>query len=176
MNQVELPILFWIRENLTCPFLDWLMPAVSSLANHGEIWILLAVVLLCIPKTRRVGLTMGLALIIGYLVGNLFLKNVVARVRPYDVAQVPILVERLKDFAFPSGHTLSSFEAATVLFLYHRRWGVVALGLATVIAFSRLYLFVHYPTDVLGGILLGVAVAFTAYWLMNKRDNKRTLR
>ena len=176
MNELELPILFWIRENLTCPFLDWLMPAVSFLANHGEIWILLAVVLLCVPKTRRVGLTMGLALIVGYLLGNMLLKNVVARVRPYEVADVPILVERLKDFAFPSGHTLCSFEAATVLFLYHRKWGCAALGLATVISLSRLYLFVHYPTDVLAGAVMGVGIALFAYWLISKLYKKRTLR
>ncbi len=176
MNQLELPILFWIREHLTCPFLDAVMPVISSLARHGELWIALAVVLLCIPKTRRIGLTMGLALAIGYLTGNIFLKNVVARTRPYDVAGVEILVNRLSDFSFPSGHTLCSFEAAVVLFLYHRKWGVAALSLATVIAYSRLYLFVHYPTDVLAGLLLGVGIALLSYWLVDTLYKKRTLR
>lgn len=176
MNTWELPVLFWIRENIACPFLDTLMPAVSWVNNHGEIWIVLAVVLCAIPKTRRVGLTVGLALLMGYLVGNVCLKNLVERIRPYEVAEVPILVERLKDFSFPSGHTLSSFGAATALWLSYRRWGYGALGLASVIAFSRLYLFVHYPTDVLAGMVLGVTVAVLAHWLMNRWYKKRTLR
>lgn len=176
MNEWELPILFWIRENLTCPFLDAVMPVISSLARHGELWIGLAVVLLCFPKTRRVGLTVGLALIIGYLTGNLLLKNVVARTRPYDLAGVDIIVNRLSDFSFPSGHTLCSFEAATAVWLYHRKWGVAALSLATVIAFSRLYLFVHYPTDVLAGAVMGVGIALLSYWLVSKLYKKRTLR
>ena len=176
MSEMELPILFWIREHLTCPFLDEVVPVISSLARHGELWIALAVVLLCVPKTRRVGLTMGLALIVGYLLGNMLLKNLVARVRPYDLAQVEIIVNRLSDFSFPSGHTLCSFEAATVLWFYHRRWGYVALSLATVIALTRLYLFVHYPTDVLAGAVMGVGIALFAYWLISKLYKKRTLR
>lgn len=167
MNAWELPVLYWIREHMTCPFLDWLMPAMSALSAHGEIWILLAAVLLCIPKTRRAGLTMGLTLLLGFLIGNVGLKNIVARVRPYDVAtEVTLLVERLHDFAFPSGHTLASFGAATALTLFHRRWGAAALVLAGAIGFSRLYLFVHYPTDVAAGALLGMGLAFAAYYLV----------
>lgn len=174
MNALELPILYWIREHLTCPFLDWLMPPLSALSAHGEIWILLAVVLLCIPKTRRVGLTMGVTLLLGYLIGNLGLKNLIGRIRPYDVAtDVPLLVDKLHDFAFPSGHTLASVGAATALTLYHRRWGAAALTLAAAIGFSRLYLFVHYPTDVAAGALLGVALAFAARWMVNKLYDKK---
>jgi undecaprenyl-diphosphatase len=82
-------------------------------------------------------------------------------------------VERLHDFAFPSGHTLASFGAATALTLTHRRWGAAALVLAAAIGFSRLYLFVHYPTDVVAGALLGVALAFAARWLVNCLYNKK---
>lgn len=174
MNAFELPVLYWIREHLTCPFLDWLMPPLSALSAHGEIWILLAVVLLCIPKTRRVGLTMGITLLLCLCIGNLTLKPLIARVRPYDVAtDVILLVEKLHDFAFPSGHTLASVGAATALTLYHRRWGAVALVLAAAIGFSRLYLFVHYPTDVAAGALLGVAFAFAARWIVNKLYAKK---
>ncbi len=169
MNGLELPLLYWIREHLTCPLLDGLMPFVSALSAHGEIWILLALVLLCVPKARRVGVTMGLTLLLGFLIGNLALKNLVARIRPYELAtDVTLLVERLHDFAFPSGHTLASFGAATALTLYHRRWGSAALTLAAVIGFSRLYLFVHYPTDVLAGALLGVALAIGSYHLVGR--------
>ena len=167
MNLFEINILYWIREHLTCPFLDWLMPPLSALSAHGEIWILLAVVLICSPKTRRAGLTVGVALLMGYLIGNMGLKNIIGRVRPYDVVDVPLLVERLHDFAFPSGHTLASVGAATALTLHYRRWGIAALVLAATIGFSRLYLFVHYPTDVVAGALLGVALAFWAYYTVN---------
>ena len=173
MNLFEINILYWIREHLTCPFLDWLMPPLSALSAHGEIWILLAAVLMGIPKTRRVGVTMGVTLLLGYLIGNLGLKNLIARVRPYDVVDVPLLVAHLHDFAFPSGHTLASVGAATALTLYHRRWGAAALTLAAVIGFSRLYLFVHYPTDVVAGALLGVALAFTARWLVDRLYAKK---
>ena len=173
MNQFELPVLFWIREHLTCPLLDWLMPLLSSLSAHGEIWIVLAVVLMCIPKTRRAGLTMGVALLMGYLVGKMGLKNIIGRVRPYDVVDVPLLVERLHDFAFPSGHTLASVGAATALTLHYRRFGAVALTLAAVLGFSRLYLFVHYPTDVAAGALLGVAMAFLARWMVDTVYEKK---
>lgn len=162
MNLFEINILYWIREHLTCPFLDGILPPISALSAHGEIWILLSLVLICIPKTRRVGVTMGVTLILCLCIGNLTLKPLIARIRPYDVVDVPLLVEKLSDFSFPSGHTLASVGAATALTLYHRRWGAAALTLAGIIAFSRLYLFVHYPTDVVAGALLGVALAFLA--------------
>ena len=173
MNLFEINILYWIREHLTCPFLDGVMPSLSALSAHGEIWILLAVVLICIPKTRRAGLTVGVALLMGYLIGNMGLKNIIGRVRPYDVVDVPLLVERLHDFAFPSGHTLASFGAATALTLSYRRWGAAALVLAAIIGFSRLYLFVHYPTDVAAGALLGVALAFLARWMVDTVYEKK---
>lgn len=163
MNGFEINILYWIREHLTCPFLDGILPPISALSAHGEIWIVLALVLIAIPKTRRAGVTMAVTLILCLCIGNLTLKPLIARVRPYDVVDVPLLVEKLSDFSFPSGHTLASVGAATALTLYHRRWGAVALVLAAVIAFSRLYLFVHYPTDVVAGALLGVALAFLAH-------------
>lgn len=159
LNETELPILWWIREHLTNPFLDTVMPYISSLARHGEFWILLALILVCFKKTRKAGVAMGLAMACGYLIGNMGLKNLFARTRPYDMTEVQLLVAKLHDFSFPSGHTLVSIEAATALTVYHRRWGIAALVLAVLIAYSRLYLFVHYPTDVLAGALLGVGIA-----------------
>lgn len=174
MNAFELPILWWIREHLTNPFLDTVMPYISSLARNGEVWILLALVLVCFRKTRKAGVAMGLAMACGYLVGNLGLKNLFARTRPYDVTEVELLVAKLHDFSFPSGHTLVSFNAAIALHHYHRKWGVAALVLATVIALSRLYLFVHYPTDVVAGFLLALGIALAScrltdwLWSRNK--------
>ena len=168
MNEAELNILWWIREHLTNPFLDTVMPYISSLARHGEFWILVALVLVCFKKTRKAGVAMGIAMACGYLIGNMGMKNLFARTRPYDVVEVKLLVEKLHDFSFPSGHTLVSFEAATALWYYHRKWGVAALVLAALIAYSRLYLFVHYPTDVLVGAMLGIGIALAACWLTNR--------
>lgn len=168
MNQAELNVLWWIREHLTNPFLDIVMPYISSLAHAGEVWILLALILLCFKKTRKAGVAMGIAMACGYLIGNMGLKNLFARTRPYDVTEVKLLVAKLHDFSFPSGHTLVSFEAATALWYYHRKWGVAALALATLIAYSRLYLFVHYPTDVLAGALLGIGIGLGACCVINR--------
>lgn len=173
LNEYELPILWWIREHLTNPFLDMVMPLVSSLARHGEFWIVLALILLCFKKTRKAGVAMGIAMACGFLVGNMGLKNLFARIRPYDMAEVEMLVEHLSDFSFPSGHTLVSFNAAIALHHYHRKWGIAALVLASLIACSRLYLFVHYPTDVAAGVLLAVGLAWASCrftdWLWERK-------
>lgn len=163
MNGFELRILDFIREHLACPLLDAVMPVMTSLANGGIIWILTAVVLLIFKKTRKTGFSVAFALICGLIIGNLLLKNLVGRIRPYDLNEgIEILIARLPDYSFPSGHTLASFEAATVLMIRNRRLGIPALILAIIIAFSRLYLYVHYPTDVLAGIILGVFIGIFA--------------
>lgn len=174
LNTTELPILWWIRDHLTNPLLDTVMPYVSSLARHGECWILLALILICFKKTRKAGVAMGLAMACGFLIGNIGMKNLFARIRPYDMVEVELLVAKLHDFSFPSGHTLVSFEAATALTVYHRKWGAAALVLASVIALSRLYLFVHYPTDVAAGLLLGVAIAMASCWVVNRLWPKKS--
>lgn len=169
MNEFELKILDFIRENLSCPFLDAVMPVITSLANAGIIWISAAAVLLIFKKTRKTGVSVAAALAIGFLVGNLLLKNAVGRIRPYDLNQgVEILVSRLSDYSFPSGHTLASFEAASVLLIRDKRLGIPALILAVLIAFSRLYLYVHYPTDVLAGIILGTFIGIFACKAVDK--------
>lgn len=168
MNTFELNILWWIREHLTNPFLDTVIPYISSLARHGEFWILIALVLVCFKKTRKAGVAMGIAMACGYLIGNMGMKNLFARTRPYDVAEVELLVAKLHDFSFPSGHTLVSFEAATALWFYHRKWGIAAFVLAALIGLSRLYLFVHYPTDVLVGVVLGIGIGLAACVLTDR--------
>ena len=126
------------------------------------IWIIIAVVALCFKKTRKMGLAMAFALIFGLLIGNVTLKPLIGRIRPYDLEgyeaiRQALLVKPLKDFSFPSGHTLVCFEGATAIFLHNKKWGIPAFVIAALVAFSRLYLFVHYPTDVLGGIILGIS-------------------
>lgn len=163
----DLPILDWIAEHLWCPFLDAVMPAITVLGDAGIFWIILTLVLLCIPKCRKMGLSMGVSLLIGALLCNVIMKPMFGRIRPYDYVKdmditIKLLVDALHDFSFPSGHTLASFGAATALFLHHKKWGIAALTLASLIAFSRLYLYVHYPTDVLAGLVLGVAIGYVS--------------
>lgn len=170
----DLPVLDWIAEHLRCGFLDTVMPLITALGNGGIFWIALAVVLMLIPRYRKAGLSMALALIMGLLVCNLTLKPLVARIRPYQYqwAQfgktVSLLIAAPHDYSFPSGHTIASFEGAVALMLHHRKLGIPALVLALLIAFSRLYLYVHYPTDVLVSVVLGVGFAILASFLVTK--------
>lgn len=166
LNLYEVPILDWIRENLSNGFLDMVMPVLTKFADAGIGWIAIALVLLFFKRTRPMGITMGIALLAGVLIGNLTLKPLVARIRPYDVNNsISLLIEKPHDYSFPSGHTLASFEAAMAIFLYHRKWGIAALVMAALVAFSRMYLYVHYPSDILAGIILGVIIAFAAHKL-----------
>ncbi len=168
-NAYEIPILDFISEHLKCGFLDTVLPYITRLADSGIFWIILAVVLLFFKKTRKAGFMMGLALIMGLVVGNLTLKPLIARMRPYDYnPDVVLLINKLSDYSFPSGHTLASFEGAGVLMLTHRKtFGYPALVLAIIIAFSRMYLYVHYPSDVLVGLILGLLFAFASYKIVN---------
>ena len=170
----DLPILEWIAANLKCGFLDTVMPLITLLGDAGIFWILCSVVMILIPKTRKTGLSMGISLLIGLLVCNVTLKPLVGRIRPYDYQlqhfqkEIILLVEGLHDYSFPSGHTIASFEAATALLIGNKKLGIPALILAVLIAFSRLYLYVHYPTDVLASIVLGIGIAFLGTFLVKK--------
>jgi len=170
----DLPILEWIAANLRCAFLDAVMPVITVLGDAGIFWIALAVIMLFFPKCRKTGLAMGAALLIGLLICNVTLKPLIARPRPYDYQlthfgkTIELLIAAQHDFSFPSGHTLASFEAATVLMIRSKKMGIPALILATLIAFSRMYLYVHYPTDVLFSVVLGIGIAFLGNWLVEK--------
>ena len=150
------------------------MPVITLLGDAGAFWIGIAVVLLCIPKYRKVGLGMGAALILGLLVCNVTMKPLIARIRPYDYVEqnlgytIKLLIDAQHDFSFPSGHTIASFEGATVLMIHSKKAGIPALILASLIAFSRLYLYVHYPTDVITSVILGIAFGFLGNWLVQK--------
>ena len=170
----DLPILDWIAANLKCGFLDFLMPLITLLGDAGIFWIACSLVMILIPKTRKTGWAMGISLLIGLLVCNVTLKPLVGRIRPYDYQwqffqkEIHLLVEGLHDYSFPSGHTIASFEAATALLIGNKKLGIPAMVLAVLIAFSRLYLYVHYPTDVLASIVLGIGIAFLGTFLVKK--------
>ena len=161
IQDVDFMILDWIQSHLTCGLLDRVMPAVSFLGNAGWIWITIAVLLLLWKQHRRCGMKLAVGLIICLVVCNFLLKNGVARPRPCWINQsVELLIKTPKDYSFPSGHTMTGITSAVILMCYNRRFGIPALILACLIAFSRLYLYVHFPTDILGGLLLGILAAF----------------
>lgn len=169
----DLPILDWIQAHLQSGFMDFIMPWITLLGDAGIFWIATAVILLFIPKYRKAGLSMGIALLLGVLVCNVTMKPLFHRIRPYDYQEqylqtlIPLLVDRQHDFSFPSGHTIASFEACTALMLRDKRLGIPATLLAILIAFSRLYLYVHYPTDVIASVFLGIAFGFLGTWIVN---------
>ena len=158
---MEIHILDMI-QNLRTPIGDVVVPLITRLGDAGIIWIILTVLLLIIPKTRKTGVIMLAALLADVLLCNVVIKNLVARTRPFDVnTAVQLLVAKPRDYSFPSGHTAASFASVTALYLAgEKKMWKVALVLAVLIALSRLYLYVHYPTDVLGGMLLGCLAGY----------------
>lgn len=175
VTDLDLQMLNWIQDRFRGDFLDFLMPKISWLGNFGMVWIALALLLLIPKNTRTTALTMGGGLLTGAIVGNAILKNVIARPRPCWLDDsVEILIHVPQDYSCPSGHTLSGFVAATVLFRWDWRAGLLAYCLALFVAFSRLYLYVHYPTDVLFGALLGILIGNIAWFVKMKIENRRT--
>lgn len=175
MTGPEFEILYFF-QSLHNPWLDAFMTSVTRLGDSGIFWILTGIALFCFKRTRKTGFCVLLSLAGGLLVGNILLKNLVARERPCWLdPSIRLLIENPHDFSFPSGHTMASFEGAVSIFFYHRRWGIAALVLAALIAVSRLYLFVHFPTDVLAGFILGIAIAAAVHFVTEHFWGERVL-
>ena len=160
MNLFEANIVYWIQQNLRSEALNPIVTAITSLGNAGIFWIILTVLLLIFRKTRKIGLCCALALIFDLLAVNIAIKPLVARARPYvTLPEIVPLGHLSKDFSFPSGHSAASLAAAWAIFrTAQKKYGVPAMILAVLIALSRLYVGVHYPTDVIAGVLIGIAV------------------
>lgn len=170
---MELQILDTI-QNIHSPLLDNVMVMISSLGNAGLLWILLALILLAMPKTRTSGVILCAALLVDVVVCNGLLKNLLQRPRPCDInTTVQLLVDRPTDYSFPSGHTAAAFASVCGLYLGHmKKLWKPALVLAILIGFSRLYLYVHYPTDVIGGMVVGLACGWLGCQLVKPWLNR----
>lgn len=169
MLDIDFSILDFIQTHLRSAVGDVIMPLISKLGNGGAIWILLAIVLCCIPKYRKTGIILVAALITDVLLCNVILKPLVARPRPFLFnSDIKLLIPPPTDFSFPSGHTAVSFTSAfTLLFSKNKLW-IPSMILASLIGFSRLYLYVHYPTDVFVGVLLGLIIGILVNVAMKK--------
>lgn len=164
ITRLDFAVLGFIRENLSCTFLDLFLSVFTFLGNGGAVWIGINIFMLSRAKHRRAGAVMAAALVISLIVGNLLLKNLVARERPFvQNPDIFILIPPPSGYSFPSGHSFSSFAAASVLGKYSRKAALPAFISASLIAFSRLYFCVHFPSDVLCGAVFGIITGISLY-------------
>lgn len=163
-------ILLWIQDNLRADWLDPIIKAITYLGNGGIFWILVCILLMLIKKTRATGAVCSCSLAVTFLINNLILKNVIARVRPYEaIESLTRIIGAQSDFSFPSGHSGASFAVAVVIFMeMPKKYGIPAVILAFLIALSRLYVGVHYPSDVIAGIATGTVYAVICVMVYRK--------
>lgn len=156
LQSIDTRILFYIQE-LRNPVIDRIMVFITTLGNAGFLWILIAFLFLTQKRYQKAGIPLFCAISLAMILGDNILKPLVGRVRPCNLfPEISMIIQCPQSPSFPSGHTMVGFASATVIYYYFRRFGWIAYGIASLIAFSRLYLFVHYPSDVLGGIALGI--------------------
>lgn len=174
---LDFSVLDFLQEHLRNGFLDFLMPVVTLLGDGGIFWIVLTVLLIVFKKTRRTGLSMAAALVIEALFCNVVLKTCVGRIRPYEINKaVKLLIKPPLDSSFPSGHTGASFAAASAMMFTGFRFWPCAAVLASLVAFSRLYLYVHFPSDVLFGAIFGIISGWLAAKIISAAFKRRNWR
>lgn len=165
----DFEILFFIKDHIRNGFLDIVVPFYTNLGDDGIIWIVVGLIMLVPKKTRKCGIMVLAALLVMLVLNNIILKNLIARPRP--CATYPELVELVKiphSYSFPSGHTVSAMAVAFTILTQHKKLGIVALIMAFLMGLSRLYVGVHFPTDVYGGIIVGALIALIV-WCAEKK-------
>ena len=164
----EFDILYAI-QSIRNPVLDRIMAVLSDIGNYGIFWIAVAAVLVISKKYRSGGLQMSAAIVLKFIVGNLILKNAFDRLRPCQIDETIHLIVKIPfDSSFPSGHTMNGITSAVSLMYIDKRMGIPACILACAIAFSRMYNFMHFPTDVLAGAVIGAVSAVFMNWFFRK--------
>ena len=161
--------LLFLQESVRIPVLNSIMIFVTTLGNGGMIWIVATVLLMIPKKTRKVGIMSAVALLLSLIINNNIIKNIVQRPRPFvTFKDLQIIVPIPSEYSFPSGHTASSFAAASVFYRHlPKKLGLPSVILAGIIGFSRLYVGVHYPTDVIAGVIMGILLSYMAEYLVN---------
>jgi len=169
ITDLDFQILYWIQEHLRNGVFDAVMPYITHLGSAGIIWIVTAFIMITSRKYRNTGIMILIGMFLGLIVTNFLLKNVVARERPCWIdTEISMLIAIPKDFSFPSGHTTSSVIASMMIFHGDKKSGVIAWIVAVLIIFSRMYLFVHFPTDILCGAVIGVVIGMITPGLTEK--------
>lgn len=168
--------LLYSLQSIHNPVLDKVMLFITTLGNAGMVWIAITILMFILCKDKRCAWTSTGALLLSVLIINLILKNLVARARPCWIdTDVMLLLKNPKDYSFPSGHASASFSVAVSIlqFAEYRKQGIAAIVLAAMIAFSRMYFFVHFPTDIIAGVVLGILEAVVAGLLVKKLEKRR---
>ena len=168
---IDKTILYWIQDTLQCAFCDKFFVIATYFGEKGIFWLLSAILLIVFPKTRKIGITALAAIAVSFVLSQLVIKNIVGRVRPFEYFDwnlALMLVDIPHDSSFPSSHTAVSFAAGLAILFCDKKFGIPAVIIAVLVAFSRMYLFVHYPSDVLAGIILGTIVAVAAFFSVRK--------
>lgn len=172
---LDLNILLFIQEHIKCEFLDYIMAFFSYIGNYGALWLLIAIVLLFKKDTRYYGILLLISISIAWVIGDVILKPLIARSRPFYNYDVIMNIPKPHGFSFPSGHSASSFVSAFIIYKLNKKFGIIAYFVASLIAFSRLYNFVHYPSDVICGIILGLITSSLIYYSFKKYFKKHDI-
>ncbi len=166
IEKLDFFITLAFSELVNAEFLDVFMVFVTRLADSGAIWILLGAVLLCFKKTRKCGFVMLLSLLCAFVISEFTIKPIFGRLRPFEaIDNLRLIIPPPSGASFPSSHATTSFAAALVMYRFNKTYGVYALIFAFFVAISRVYLCVHFFSDVLIGSLLGYAIGFFAFKL-----------
>lgn len=175
--QLDGQILLFIQDHLRFEFLTPIVLVITKSGDKGALWILISLILLIFKKTRRVGFISLMALAGSLLITNIWLKNYVARIRPYEVIEgLNCLVNKPSEWSFPSGHATAAFASAVAIFKCRPKGiGIPCLIWAFLIAFSRLYVGVHYPLDVICGMIIGTLLGIIMFWIFGGKERRRAL-
>ncbi len=177
ITSIDFQILNAIQDSIRCAFLDVVMAIFSYIGELGAIWVLIGVVMLFFRKLRPIAIMMFASMLLALLIGEVGIKNIVCRPRPFWFnTDITLNIHAPAGYSFPSSHTSTSFAAALALtFGLKKPWvGISAYALAALIAFSRLYNYVHFPSDVLAGALVGTfcAIVMIIIYKRFKLDEK----
>lgn len=167
----EIDFLKYIIENIHNDTMTFVMTMITSMGNYGFIWILTAILFLVFKKTRNIGVIESISLVSVFILVNVIIKPIVDRARPFEISLDilnNVLISLPGDGSFPSGHTAAAFAASTAVFCCNRKYGAYMLVLAVLMGLSRLYFAVHFPTDVMAGLVIGIVIGILSYKIVKK--------